>query len=179
MINIVSGDSCTLTINGGINVDEYEITNGGLNNENYELDSYENVKYRIIAAEYDISGIQFNNVGKEYNAQMQKPEIVDILPSGVTVSYTTGSTNVSDGIVSVTATFISNDTNYNNPKSMKATIKILPNEITAIWSNTVYDYDGSKHLPIVSLSVLFWDDVFYSIISGYGINAGSYECEIV
>lgn len=61
---------------------------------------------------------------------------------------------------------------------MKATIKLLPKEITAIWPNTVYDYDDSKHLPIVSLSSLFGGDVFYSTIPGYGINAGSYECEI-
>ena len=41
-----------------------------------------------------------------YNGQIQKPEIVDILPSGVIVSYTIGVTNVSDGIASITATFI-------------------------------------------------------------------------
>ena len=179
LTNIVFGDSCTLKINGGgIDVGEYEITVIGLDNTNYVLDSNENVTYTIIPAEYDMSGILFENVELVYNGQMQRPVVSGILP-GVNITYSDGATNVSDGLVTVTATFVSNDDNYNSPKPMKATVRILPKELTATWNNTSVDYDGAKHSPTAILHGLIAGDECSATISGYGITAGTYDCEIV
>ena len=180
LTNIISGDECILTISGaGINVGEYDITVVGLSNNNYVLDSYDDVTYRIIRAEYDMSGITFNDVELVYNGTMQKPALLGSLPSGVMVSYSDGATNVSDGIVTVTASFTSTDDNYNNPKPMKATIKIVEKEISAVWSNITVPYDGLKHSPQAVLQGLISNDTCTPTISGYGINADEYECEIV
>ena len=177
--NIIAGDECEITvIGGGIDVGEYTVTVTGISNSNYVLESQGSVTYVIVKADYDMSNISFNNVEVEYNGQMQKPIITGILPSGVSVEYSDGATNVSDGIVTVVATFKTTDENYNAPRQMSATIKVLPKELTISWSNLVYTYDGSKHSPTAIISGLIGSDECDIQISGYGINAGTYECMI-
>lgn len=179
LYNVISSDSCMLTISGGgIDVGEYTITVIGISNPNYKVEETETITYNIVKADYDMSGIAFNNLEAIYNGLMQSPTISGTLPQGVSVSYSDGATYVSDGTVTVTATFKTSDSNYNSPKSMKATIKIVAKEIEVSWLNTVFDYDGAKHYAIASLIGIIDGDDCEATISGYGINAGSYTCSI-
>ena len=174
--NIIPGDECQITVSGGgIDVGEYTITVTGISNDNYDLETHTSVTYTIIPAEYDMSELSFENTEAVYNGSMQRPTLVGTLPNGVSVSFSDGATNVSDGTVTVTATFTSSDENYNAPKPMKATIKILPKELGVTWSNTVFTYDGEKHSPTATLS----QNVCQATLSGYGIDAGEYVCEIL
>lgn len=180
LIGVISGDICNLTTNGGgTNVGEYTIEIVGIDNNNYSLSETSNVTYKIIPADYDMTGIEFNDVEFEYNGKEQKPSITGTLPQGVSIEYSTGATNVNDGEVEVTATFKTIDDNYNTPKSMRANVKILPKEINASWTNTVFDYDNNKHSATATLIGIIDGDNCEATISGYGINAGNHTCEIV
>ena len=177
--NIISGDVCEVVFDaGGIEVGEHNINVLRLTNNNYELDDEYSVAYKIIKLDYDMSGIKFENAELEYNGLEQKPAITGTLPQGVSVSYSAGVTNVSDGTKTVTATFTSTDDNYNVPKPMTATITILPKVLNVSWTNTIVDYDGKKHSPTAILSGFVGTETATATITDYGINAGEYPCGI-
>ncbi|MBQ7641147.1 MAG: InlB B-repeat-containing protein [Acholeplasmatales bacterium] len=177
--NIIFGDICEVVFDeGGIEVGEHTINVLRLTNNNYELDKEYSVTYKIIKLDYDMSGIKFENVELEYNGQEQRPTISGTLPQGLSVSYSAGATNVSEGTKTVTATFTSSDDNYIAPKPMTATITILPKVLNVSWTNTTVDYDGKKHSPTATLSGFVGDDTATVTITDYGINADTYECGI-
>lgn len=179
--NIITGDDCQIEVQGaGINVGTYTVYAVGLNNPNYKLDQSSKVEYTIIPADYDMSGIRFNNVVKEYNGLSQHPYIQGTLPQGVTVSYTGGAKEVAEGIVTCEAIFETKDSNYNKPASMKATIQITAKKLDVIWNQTRFNYDMDKHYPQASLSGLITgDSCEITGLSQYGIDAGSYECYVI
>lgn len=177
---IISGDECNITVSGdGVDVGEYTITVTGITNSNYALDEADRTTtYTIIPADYDMSGITFENKEYVYDGETHLPSINGTLPNGVTVSFSEGAKEVSDGLVTVTATFATSDANYNTPNSMSATVKILAKELTISWSNLEYTYDGQSHKPTATASGLINGDTYELTISGYGINAGNYECKV-
>ena len=179
--NIITGDDCQIEVQGaGINVGTYTVYAVGLNNPNYKLDQSSKVEYTIIPANYDMSGIRFNNVTKEYNGLVQHPSIQGTLPQGVLVSYTGGAKEVAEGIVTCEAIFETKDSNYNKPASMKATIQITAKKLDVIWNQTRFNYDMDKHYPSASLSGLITgDSCEITGLSQYGIDAGSYECYVI
>ena len=181
LINVLNNDECDLRLSGLSSlVGEHEITILGLTNDNYELDSIENVIYTITKSEYNMSNVKFENVEKVYSGNMQRPEISGTLPAGVSVTYSGGATNVDDGIVTVTATFKSQDDNYATPKPMKATIKIIAKELNISWLNALtFTYDGLKHIPTANITGLLNSDTCNLIYSEAQINAGIYIASIL
>ena len=182
--NLVSGDDCKLAMTGASSeAGEHTVTITGLTGEdanNYELESYNGVTYTIVSTGYDMSDVKFENAEKVYTGSLQYPTITGTLPEGLSVSYTGGATNVSDGTVTVTATFSSIDPNsvYQLPEPMKATIKILPRELNASWSNTTFTYDGKTHIPSVTVNGTIGSDSLSITLSQGKINAGSHICTI-
>lgn len=179
--NLVSGDDCELTMTGASSeIGEHTVTITGLTNDNYDLESYNGVTYTIVTTGYDMSGVKFENAEMAYNGSLQYPTITGDLPEGLSVSYSGGATNVSEGTVVVTASFTSIDPDsvYQLPEPMTATIKILPKEINASWSNTTFTYDGKIHVPSTSLSGIINGDFLTITLSQGKINAGNYICTI-
>ncbi len=177
---IISGDECSITVSGdGVDVGEYTITVTGITNNNYDLDEADRTtKYTIIPADYDMSGITFENKEYVYDGETHLPSLIGTLPNGVTVSFSEGAKNVSDGLVTVDATFSTSDVNYNTPNSMSATVRIVAKELTINWSNLEYTYDHQSHKPTATASGLIGNDTCELTINGYGINAGEYECRV-
>lgn len=125
----IVGETLTLQISGAkINAGDAYIATAQIypENANYTLQNA-SVNFVILKANYDMSGITFENATKTYNGQMQTLEIEGTLPTGydgiqVSVSYSEGLTNAGQKVI--TATFASKSENYNVPSSMSATLTI-------------------------------------------------------
>ena len=92
---------------------------------NYETIPNMYAKLTIEKANYDMSGVHFNGTKVEYDGQSKAIEIEGQLPMGVSVSYT-NNTATDAGSYDAKAVFVSNNSNYNNPESMTATLIIDP-----------------------------------------------------
>ncbi len=79
----------------------------------------------IQKADYDMSGINFNGTKVFYDGKEKTIELEGQLPNGLSVSYT-GNVGVNAGSYLATATFSSNNVNYNSPEPMTATLIIDP-----------------------------------------------------
>ena len=98
-------------------------------------------------ANYDMSGIKFEDKAVTYNGQAQSLAISGNLPEGVTVSYEgNGKTEV--GEYTVTAKFAGDTKNYNaiSDKTAKLTINKANYDITGVkFIGTEATYDGTAH----------------------------------
>lgn len=92
---------------------------------NYAAIDSMKAKLIIEKADYDMSAVHFNGTKVTYDGTEKKIEIQGQLPTGITVSYN-GNEGTDAGTYEATATFTSNNVNYNNPKSMTATLIIDP-----------------------------------------------------
>ena len=79
----------------------------------------------IQKADYDMSAVHFNGTKVTYDGNAKKIEIQGQLPTGITVSYE-GNEGTDAGTYEATATFTSNNVNYNDPTPMTATLIIDP-----------------------------------------------------
>lgn len=103
----------------------------------------------IEKADYDISGVKFEDTTLVYNGSVQSISATG-LPEGLTATYSEGIKDV--GSVVITATLANNDDNYNDPVStMQATLTISPKSLTVSGTFTAKDreYDGSPYVDLV------------------------------
>ncbi|MBR1747808.1 MAG: hypothetical protein IJ735_06340 [Clostridia bacterium] len=82
-------------------------------------------KLVIEKADYDMSAVHFNGTKVTYDGTEKKIEVQGQLPTGISVSYE-GNEGTDAGTYEATATFTSHNVNYNDPKSMTATLIIDP-----------------------------------------------------
>ena len=81
------------------------------------------VNFTIKKADYDMSGISFNDATYDYDGTERELIITGILPDGVSVSYSNNKlTDV--GSISATASFSGDTNNYNEIESKTATLTI-------------------------------------------------------
>lgn len=117
----------------------------------------------ITKASYDMSGVTFVDASKTYTGSAQSLTVGGTLPTGydgiqVTVSYEGSATDVSEGAVTVTATFATASTNYNVPLAMTAKITITEAPLTIkvsdskVYNGTVLTYtlNGSEAAGLVN-----------------------------
>lgn len=165
----------TLTYNGNeqtqsvtsVTVDDLAVTYDLSGNKatNYNLNGYHLIisgngnftgeiseTWNIEKINYDMSGITFESNSVTYDGNSHSLVISGTLPTDldnimVTVSYRGSATNVSDGLVTVTAIFATESVNYNVPEAKTATISIIPTTITNNGAFTNYsgEYDGKSH----------------------------------
>ncbi len=176
--NLISGDEITVTVDGS-RTDAggpYTATASGLSNGNYMLPSsgltYE---FTIAKADYDMSGISFVDIVPVYDGQTHAPVISGTLPTGhddiqVTVSYSGGAaTHVSDGTVTVTATFATESSNYNAPSAMTATVTITQKNVT-VTADDKYKYFGEVDPEFTATVTGLVDE--YVIVCGLSRDSG-------
>lgn len=113
------------------------------------------VSFTIERADYDLSGLVFDLAGWTqtegvysyvYDGKAHAPEIA-ALPNGLDgiglkVAYSGEVTDVSDGTVTRTATFSTESGNYNTPKAVSVEICIAAREVSVVWEQTHYTYNG-------------------------------------
>lgn len=132
-------------------------------NTNYEGLSM-TVEFAVAKADYDMSGVVFENASKVYNGETQSITVDGELPDGVTVSYSEGIRNA--GSIVITATFISTDANYNVPDTMTATLTVTAKELTVenvTALNRVYDGTTAVEVTGSLAGVIGSDDVTLEI----------------
>ena len=113
------------------------------------------VSFTIERANYDLSGLVFDLAGWTqtegvysyvYDGKAHAPEIA-ALPNGLDgiglkVAYSGEVTDVSDGTVTRTATFSTESGNYNTPGAVSVEICIAAREVSVVWEQTHYTYNG-------------------------------------
>lgn len=132
-------------------------------NTNYEGLSM-TVEFAVAKADYDMSGVVFENASKVYNGETQSITVDGELPDGVTVSYSEGIRNA--GSIVITATFTSTDANYNVPDTMTATLTVTAKELTVenvTALNRVYDGTTAVEVTGSLAGVIGSDDVTLEI----------------
>lgn len=132
-------------------------------NTNYEGLSM-TVEFAVAKADYDMSGVVFENASKVYNGETQSITVDGVLPDGVTVSYSEGIRNA--GSIVITATFTSTDANYNVPDTMTATLTVTAKELTVenvTALNRVYDGTTAVEVTGSLAGVIGSDDVTLEI----------------
>ena len=143
------------------------------------------VKIEVIKATYDLSGISFKDTTVTYDGSAKALEITGTLPTGVTVTYvyTQGgdevdASNVKNaGTYTVTATFASDDANYNDIAEMTATLTI--DKATYDFSKISFEdktetYDGTAKTFAISGTLPMGVTVTY-----YNADGGESEDEFV
>ena len=128
----------------------------------------------IARADYDISSIILSDFsviydGKYHTASIALPTIFgqDGLPLEMTLSG--GGTDV--GFYTVSISFSTDSRNYNIPKTLGATLEIIPATAVIVWDNTTFTYDGTAKQPTA-----YYIDVFgvvrYPAVIGAATDAG-------
>ncbi len=122
---------------------------------NYASVTSESVSFTIERADYDLSGLVFDLAdwtqtegvySYVYDGKAHAPEIA-ALPNGLDgiglkVAYSGEVTDVSDGTVTRTATFSTESGNYNTPAAVSVEICIAAREVSVVWEQTHYTYNG-------------------------------------
>ena len=159
-----TGNSYTPSITGelpdGVTVEyvyDGEIKNAGIytvvakftGDSNHESISDMTANYTVNKADYDMSGIKFENSTVEYDGEAHSIFISGTLPAGVTVEYV-GNDKTLVGEHEVRAVFTSSDLNYKTPKTMVATLTILPEAVKAV--ELIYELKSDNTFEVVGYS---------------------------
>ena len=178
---VLEGDSCNIITSNGdrVNVGTYTAT-ADTNNPNYKVPEADaTCEYTINKIDYDMTGITFENRSYEYNGEERIPELVGTLPTGLddiplTVSYSAGATHVSDGAVTVTATFASDSGNYNVPSPMQATVTITPKSVAVEWSELSLVYNATQQGPEATVTTGVAGDTIVPVVDGKQTDSGTH-----
>ena len=188
---VAANDAYTVSGNKQTNAGNHTVTIALIDKSNYEWATAGNsddltYAFNIGKIDYDMSGITFENGTAEYDGQAHSLTISGTLPTGldgitVTVSYTGSATSVSQGAVTVTATFATDSVNYNVPEVKTATITIA--QVTNAWTTSLdmagWTYENTASNPVAEAkfgTVVFTystaQDGTYSNVKP--VNAGTY-----
>lgn len=135
------------------------------------------ILFTIAKADYDMSGVSFENKTVTYDGTTQTISVNGTLPTGadgvqVTVTYGAGIKDV--GSTVVTATFATESGNYNVPEAMTATLTITAKKVAVVWSNTELIYNGEAQAPSASVETGISGETIELVVSGAAIEAGTY-----
>ena len=188
---VAANDAYTVIGNKQTNAGNHTVTIALIDKNNYEWTTAGNsddltYAFNIGKIDYDMSGITFENGTAEYDGQAHSLTISGTLPTGldgitVTVSYTGSATSVSQGAVTVTATFATDSVNYNIPEAKTATIIIT--QATNAWTtsldmagwtygNTASDPVAEAEFGAVAFAYATTEDGVYE--NAKPVNAGTY-----
>lgn len=110
---------------------------GDVTYENGTGESTNEYTVTVEKADYDMTGVMFENASHEYDGTEKTITVSGTLPTGaddiqVTVSYsgTNGTALTNAGSTEITATFATTSTNYNVPEVKTATLTITPVTLT-------------------------------------------------
>lgn len=108
--------------------------------------------WRIVKAEYALSGFTFADILSVYNGREQYPEFSGVMPQGadgifLEYKFDRGVKNVSEGKVEVNIIFSTKSKNYNIPSTISAYVELLPLGIAVTWNNFEFVYDTASHAP--------------------------------
>lgn len=136
------------------------------------------VTFKIAKADYDMSGVAFEDLTVTYDGKMHSIAINGNLPAGVAVSYN-GNKKTAVGTYSITASFTGDSTNYNAIADMVATLTITAAAFAEqdITNTISFEEDAPAelhvHLPALgkaTFEVVGADSYDIGISSSYGVD---------
>ena len=142
-----AGVSVSYDVSYKVNAGEYTVTATFTGDSaNYNAIPDMTAKLTIAKADYDMSGITFENDSVTYDGQTHSIVISGDLPTGVTVTYE-GNDKVNAGTYTVTAKFAGDYDNYEVIADMTATLTIAkaapaytaPTDLTVVAEGTLAD----------------------------------------
>ena len=114
---------------------------GDVTYENASGESMNEYTVTVEKANYDMTGVTFENASHKYDGTEKTITVSGALPTGaddiqVTVSYsgTNGTALTNAGSTKITATFATTSANYNVPEAKTATLTVTPKDVTFAWS---------------------------------------------
>ncbi len=144
---------------------------------NYTALASDFIPFTIEKADYDMTGISLRDDDFTYDGEAHSLVIAGTLPTGldgiqVTVGYSGSATNVSDGEVTVTATFETASANYNTPLPISAKVKIIPKDIEGaeITLGSDLTFNGSEQTKEITSVVIDGLDVTYTVSGNKATN---------
>ena len=115
--------TCDKTSSDIVNAGTYQVTYSVEETSNYYGDT-KTLMVEIVKADYDMSGVCFENGSFAYDGKAHSLSITGTLPDNVSVSYSSNNTLTDPGEITVTATFTTDDPNYNTPDELTAVLKV-------------------------------------------------------
>ena len=185
--NLVSGDSCTVTLEGnsvGKNVGTSTVTATSLNNANYTLTGASNTSKTLSITQANGSG-SVTMTGWTYGGTVTNPTPSSSTNGTSSVTYTWYNSNKSalsskPGSTSAAGTYYVRATfaatiNYKVYTTDYVSFTITQKEVGLSWGTTLWIYDGSVHSTTCSATVLVGSDTCTVNLSNnsVGKNVGS------
>ncbi len=133
----------------------------------------------VSLAEYDISGIVFENYEAVYNGLRHTPSVVcdvvgrDNIPLGIKISG--GGIDV--GTYEISVSFVSESVNYKIPEPMSATLTVKPLAVLVAYSSTEFVYDGEPKRPDAFAVGVEGLPIELTVV-GAGTDAGTYTASV-
>ena len=132
------------------------------------------IEWSIDKADYDMSGIRFEDVTVLYDGKLHGLTINGTLPAGVKVTYSASVSAV--GVHTITATFTGDYANYNEIAPMTATLTIAANNVNNhVYSDTngnvIVEVEAENGVPIDNSFVVGDDSHLYT---GFKLADGTY-----
>ena len=170
---LIGEDECAVTAVSGAqkNAGTYTATATTLSNTNYKLPADATSAFAIAAKEVSLA---WSNTALVYNGAEQ---IATATAEGLigedacTVTVEGAATNV--GNYTATATALNND-NYKLPAAVTSAFTIAPKEVSLVWSNTEFVYNGKNQIATATAEGLIGEDACTVTVEGAAKNAGTH-----
>lgn len=138
--------------NSGVEVGSYKAVAEFI----YDVDNYNYIPnmeayLTINKAQFDLSGISFEDMTVEYDGETHEIVITGTLPIGIEVSYINNK-GTSAGYYSATAKFTSDDPNFESIPSMTAKLTITKANVVITAEDLTVTYDGNRHTVPATIS---------------------------
>lgn len=133
------------------------------------------VPVKISLAEYDISGIVFDDIEAVYNGLRHTPTcFCDIVgKDGIALGFKLSGGGIDVGIYEITLSFVSESINYKLPEPITAALTVKPLALPVQYSETEFVYDGEPKLP--SAVIIGVEGLPLTLtVTGAGTDAGIY-----
>lgn len=119
--------------------------------KNYESVGTFSWDWEILPADYDLSTFSFDLTPVVFDGEAHVPAILGTLPTGadgsvLSLAFEDSVTHAAED-VPLTVYFHTESLNYKTPEPTVVFFTVLPLPITVDWGETVFVYDGERHVP--------------------------------
>ena len=123
---------------------------------------------------YDLSVLELNSISTVYNGKFQS--YTELLPKitgldGIPLQMSAVGGSINAGVYDISIDFYTESKDYLTPESRVVSLTIQPAEITAVWENLSFTYDGKSKSPTAYFTDLAGKRVNLSVV-GAATNAG-------
>ncbi|MBO7144235.1 MAG: leucine-rich repeat protein, partial [Salinivirgaceae bacterium] len=168
---LVDGDVCNVTVSGAqIDADTYTATASTLSNNNYKLPENKTKAFTINPKKVSLV---WSNTTFTYNGLAQVPTATAAgLEESDVCNVTVSGAKINADTYTATASALSNG-NYKLPEAKTTAFTINPKEVSLVWSETSFTYNGSAQAPTATATGLEEGDECNVTVEGAQINHGN------